>query len=398
MRPERKKSNPHLAALTAARPTGCVLIVDDDPQLPRVFERILRGVGFAVEHASDGNQAAAAIRRGGFDVVLSDIDMPGLDGIQLLRLAHTIDPDLPLLLITGSPAIETAIAAVENGAVRYLVKPVPAQDLAQAVSDAAKRRRMALVKREATAVAATLSPRLDRAELDATFNRALDSLWMAYQPIVSCSTREIFACEALVRSGEPALATPAALFDAAEVLDRLFDIGRRIRASVAATAAAHPDACFFANLHPRDLLDEELFDAAAPLSQVATRVVLEVTERASLQHVADLRAGVATLRRLGYCIAVDDLGAGYAGLATFAQLEPEVVKLDMSLVRDIHNQPTKQKLVGSMVSLCADLGMRLIVEGVETEAERTRLRELGCDLMQGYLFARPAALPAAISW
>jgi EAL domain-containing protein (putative c-di-GMP-specific phosphodiesterase class I) len=206
------------------------------------------------------------------------------------------------------------------------------------------------------------------------------------------------ACEALVRSGEHAMAGPAAIFDAAEVLQRLYDVGRRIRASVAETAGQHPDTCFFVNLHPRDLLDEELFDASAPLSQLATRVVLEVTERASLEHVADLRSRVTALRRIGYCIAVDDLGAGYAGLASFAQLEPEVVKIDMSLVRDIHTHATKRKLVGSMVSLCEDLGMRLVVEGVETADERTTLVGLGCNLMQGYLFARPAPLPSTIKW
>jgi EAL domain-containing protein (putative c-di-GMP-specific phosphodiesterase class I) len=398
MRPERTKSSPHLAALPTARPTGRVLIVDDDPQLPRVFERILRGVGFAVEHACDGTQAVAAIRRGGFDVVLSDIDMPGLNGIELLRLTRAIDPDLPLVLITGSPAVETAIAALDNGALRYLVKPVPPSELAQAITQAAQLRRMALVKREAAALAAAQSPVENRAELDATFSRALDSLWMAYQPIVAYGERNIFACEALVRSGEHAMAGPAAIFDAAEVLQRLYDVGRRIRASVAATAAQHPDTCFFVNLHPRDLLDEDLFDAAAPLSQLATRVVLEVTERASLEHVADLRSRVAALRRIGFCIAVDDLGAGYAGLASFAQLEPEVVKIDMSLVRDIHTHATKRKLVGSMVSLCEDLGMRLVVEGVETPDERNTLVELGCNLMQGYLFARPAPLPSTIKW
>jgi EAL domain-containing protein (putative c-di-GMP-specific phosphodiesterase class I)/CheY-like chemotaxis protein len=398
MRPQRTKSNPHLAALPAARPTGRVLIVDDDPQLPRAFERILRSVGFAVEHACDGTQAVAAIKRGGFDVVLSDIEMPGLNGIQLLRIARAIDADLPLVLVTGSPAVETAIAALELGALRYLVKPVPAAQLTEAVTEAAQMRRIALIKREAAALAAAHAPVDNRIELDATFSRALDSLWMAYQPIVAVGRREIFACEALVRSGEHAMAGPAAIFDAAEALQRLYDVGRRIRASVATTAEANPDTCFFVNLHPRDLLDEDLFDGAAPLSLVATRVVLEVTERASLEHVGDLRARVATLRRIGYCIAVDDLGAGYAGLSSFAQLEPEVVKIDMSLVRDIHSHPTKRKLVGSMVSLCDDLGMRLVVEGVETSDERATLLQLGCDLMQGYLFARPAPLPSTVNW
>jgi EAL domain-containing protein (putative c-di-GMP-specific phosphodiesterase class I) len=92
---------------------------------------------------------------------------------------------------------------------------------------------------------------------------------------------------------------------------------------------------------------------------------------------------------MGYRIAIDDLGAGYAGLTSFAQLEPEVVKLDISLVRDVHKEPTKQKLVRSMVGLCREMGLHTIVEGIEAVEERDALVDLGCDLMQGYLFAKP---------
>jgi len=92
---------------------------------------------------------------------------------------------------------------------------------------------------------------------------------------------------------------------------------------------------------------------------------------------------------LGFQIALDDLGSGYAGLTSFTLLEPEFVKLDMSLVRDVHFSPTKQKIIRSMVRLCKDLGRQIIAEGVESLAERDQLIELGCDLLQGYLFARP---------
>jgi EAL domain-containing protein (putative c-di-GMP-specific phosphodiesterase class I) len=92
---------------------------------------------------------------------------------------------------------------------------------------------------------------------------------------------------------------------------------------------------------------------------------------------------------LGYRIAVDDLGAGYAGLNYLAMLEPDVVKLDIGLVRDIHKIPVKRKLVGSMIGLCRDLGIVVVAEGVETVEERDVLVELQCDLLQGFLFARP---------
>jgi len=92
---------------------------------------------------------------------------------------------------------------------------------------------------------------------------------------------------------------------------------------------------------------------------------------------------------MGYRIAVDDLGAGYAGLTSFAQLEPHIVKLDMSLVRNVHEAPTKRKLIQSIVALCRDLGIEPVGEGVETAAERDVLEQLGCTLLQGYLFGKP---------
>jgi EAL domain-containing protein (putative c-di-GMP-specific phosphodiesterase class I) len=151
-----------------------------------------------------------------------------------------------------------------------------------------------------------------------------------------------------------------------------------------------PDhAALFVNLHTHDLLDEDLFEADRPLARIASRVVLEITERASLHHIVDVQARIARLRESGFRIAVDDLGAGYAGLTSFAHLEPEVVKLDMSLVRDVHAQPTKQTLVRTMIAMCRELGMQIVAEGVETPEERDAILEAGCDLMQGYLFAKP---------
>jgi EAL domain-containing protein (putative c-di-GMP-specific phosphodiesterase class I) len=143
------------------------------------------------------------------------------------------------------------------------------------------------------------------------------------------------------------------------------------------------------NLHSADLNDEELYSADAPLSKIADRVVLEVTERASLYGVKNVAACVARLKALGFQMAVDDLGAGYAGLTSFTQLEPGVAKLDMSLVRGVDADARRQSIVRTMRTLCDELGIVVIVEGVETSAERDTLTGLGCDLLQGYLFARP---------
>jgi EAL domain-containing protein (putative c-di-GMP-specific phosphodiesterase class I) len=382
-------SSPGADAGTNARPY--VLVVDDDEVLARSYARTLSAAGYDVEIRLDGEAAIDAIRTHTLDAVLSDIDMPRLGGVALLERIRVHDLDIPVILITGSPSLETAVAAVQHGALRYLTKPVEASQLRAITADAVRLHRLARAKRSALDLAGGVDRLVeDRAGLVASFGRALETLWIAYQPIVSWSRREVFGYEALLRSSEPALPQPGSILDAAEQLKRLPELGRTIRRRVATSLSAMPDGvALFVNLHTHDLLDEDLFLETGPLARVASRVVLEITERASLHHIADVRARIGRLRESGFRIAVDDLGAGYAGLTSFAHLEPEVVKLDMSLVRDVHAQPTKQTLVRTMISMCRELGMKVVAEGVETPEERDAIVETGCDLMQGYLFAKP---------
>src|SRR5262249_1405072 len=118
--------------------------------------------------------------------------------------------------------------------------------------------------------------------------------------------------------------------------------------------------------------------------------VLEITERGALDEIDDVNKRIVRLREMGFRVAIDDLGAGYAGLSSIAVLEPDFVKLDMSLTRDLAASPLKRRLVSSMVEPGRDLRMCLVAEGVETTAELDVLRSLGCDLLQGYHFARPS--------
>ena len=230
----------------------------------------------------------------------------------------------------------------------------------------------------------------DRAGLQARFERALETMWMAFQPIVDARRGRLFGYEALMRTREPSLPHPGAVLEAAERLDLVHSLGRRVRALTAeAFAAARDDALLFVNLHPRDLLDAELYEPGSPLGRFAKRVVLEITERSTIDDVKDIQARVAALRAQGFRIAIDDLGAGYAGLSSFAALQPEIVKLDMSLVRNVHQSEVRQRLIASMTSLCKDMGMLVVAEGVEVVEERDSVLGFGCELLQGYFFAKP---------
>jgi EAL domain-containing protein (putative c-di-GMP-specific phosphodiesterase class I) len=163
-----------------------------------------------------------------------------------------------------------------------------------------------------------------------------------------------------------------------------------VRDRVAADVPRCPARFVFVNLHSQDLLDEHLYQNDSPLSRVAERVVLEVTERASLAAIDDTEARMTRLRDLGFRIALDDLGAGYSGLSSFTTLQPEVVKYDMSLVRGVEASLTRRKVISSMTTLFAEMGTEVVAEGVETESERDALVALGVDLLQGYLFAKPS--------
>ncbi|HEY4157490.1 MAG TPA: EAL domain-containing protein [Polyangiaceae bacterium] len=376
-----------------------ILVVDDEPDVLRGVCRLLRAQGYTVTATRSGVEATHSLRGRSFDVIVSDIKMPGMDGIQLLREVRERDLHVPVVLMTGEPAVSTAVQALEYGAFHYLTKPVDVAALEQTVSRAVSMHRMARVKQQAAELlghAGALGG--DRAGLEASFEKTLHTLWVAFQPIVDARKKTVFGYEALMRSKEPSLPHPGAVIDAAMRLGRLEGLGRLIRDYAAQAIPVEPNGMLFVNLHITDLMDPELTSPDAPLSKIANRVVLEVTERSSLDEVKDVRARVAALREMGYRIAVDDLGAGYAGLTSFTLLEPEIVKLDMSLVRNVHENSTKQKVIRSMTALSQDMGMTVVAEGVETAAERDALLELDCDLLQGFLFARPGPPFPEVTW
>lgn len=368
-----------------------ILLVDDDESVARAYTTVLSHKGWAVQSAPNGKQASEILHRETFSAIVSDVSMPEMGGLEFLRTVRQQDLDVPVILMTGKPELESAMEAVQYGAFAYLVKPVGAQILDDTVRRAARCHDLAKLKRQALEVASEGRVLIgDRAGLEAKFDAAITMFWMAYQPIVSLRDHNVFGYEALLRSREPSLRGPGEVLDAAERLGRVHELGRAIRARVADEAREVPSGSkVFINLHALDLNDEELYAADLGLATMASRTVLEITERASLEGIKSVVPRVTKLRGMGFDIAVDDLGAGYAGLTSYALLEPEIAKIDMSLVRGIDKDARRQSIVRSMKSLCDELKTQVVAEGVETAAERDTLASLGCDLLQGYLFAKP---------
>jgi EAL domain-containing protein (putative c-di-GMP-specific phosphodiesterase class I)/CheY-like chemotaxis protein len=364
---------------------GRVLVVDDDAAMRRVCSRVLGHEGWDVVAVDGGKAALTCVREATppFDCVLSDVHMPEVDGWALIAALRRQDDDLPVLLMTADPSLDGAVRAIDHGAVSYLSKPFNQETLAEGVARAARRHGAARQRRRSV----TEGAMRDAGE---RFERALALSWMAFQPIVDVTTGQTFAYEALVRTDEESLQRVDVLIATAERLGRIPELGRTVRGHVARAAPGVPDGVLlFVNVHGLELTDEDLFGDGCALAPIADRVVLEITERVGLDAVAG-PARVEMLRKRGYRIAVDDLGAGYAALGALATLEPEIVKLDMSLVRDIDRHPRKLRVVGAIATLCRELGSRVVAEGVETTSELRTLREAGIELIQGYLLARPS--------
>jgi EAL domain-containing protein (putative c-di-GMP-specific phosphodiesterase class I) len=215
----------------------------------------------------------------------------------------------------------------------------------------------------------------------------------AFQPIVSVKDQMIVAHEALARGprGEPAVSV---LNQVTWENRHSFDQECRARAIEQAASLAMRESLsinFIPNAvaNPR-LCIQRTLRTAAECDFDLSRLIFEVTESEKLVDVEMLVKIFREYRKIGIRTAIDDFGAGYAGLNLLARFQPDIVKIDIDLIRDIDANMPKQIIVENIVSLCNKLGIVALAEGIETVAERDFLVSIGIDLMQGFLFARPS--------
>lgn len=224
---------------------------------------------------------------------------------------------------------------------------------------------------------------------------------MAFQPIVDVGTGTVWAYEALVRgpNGEPAPTIlgrvtdenryqfdQAARVRAIELAGRLFprDSDTRLSINFMPNAVYEPVACIRASL-----------EAARRVDFAHQRLMFEFTEQERFRDIAHVQRIVAAYRKQGFLTALDDFGAGFAGLSLLANFRPDLIKIDMDLLRGLDTDAGRHAIVSGTVGIARALGVTVLAEGIETAAEREALRALGVDLMQGYHFAKPMleALP-----
>jgi EAL domain-containing protein (putative c-di-GMP-specific phosphodiesterase class I) len=356
-----------------AMPT--VLLVDDDDSVTRSLARMLATEPFAVITTNHPTEALDILKAQPVDVIVSDENMPELSGADLLSRIRADHPDVVRVLLTGENDIRAAASAVNDGGVfRFLLKPCQRQLLVSTLHDAVVFR-------------STLPE--DPSKLTRAFDEALALLWLAHQPIVEYDGT-IAGSELLLRSGADGFNGPEWFLHAAATLGRSEELERAIGAEAVRNIPLLDDRLLFVNVDPGALMREDLFE---PLCPHAHRIVLEITERDALGDRCRVADRVRELKARGYRIAVDDLGSGYSGLNAVVDLVPDVIKLDMQLVRDVDTSFAKERLVTSISTAARELGIRVVAEGIERPEELRKLILSGCDLFQGYLIARPSTAP-----
>jgi EAL domain-containing protein (putative c-di-GMP-specific phosphodiesterase class I) len=220
----------------------------------------------------------------------------------------------------------------------------------------------------------------------------------AYQPIVDIEQQKVFAYEALVRGLQEESAGSCFAQIPSGDLHR-FDRDARIRA-IELAASLKLSTLLSLNFLPQSLETfpdaiESTIEAAHRANLALRSILLEVTEGEMIHDAANFAKRMNSYRAQGLRVAIDDFGAGYSGLNLLAEFQPDAIKLDMQLVRDIESKGPRQAIVRAVIQACDDLGIEVIAEGVESEAEFRWFKRIGVRLFQGYYFCRPGfrALP-----
>ena len=384
-----------------------VLIVDDQAANVALLVRLLQSVGLRNLHTvTDPREAVTRCLEIDADLVLLDLQMPYMDGFAVmaaLQEALPSDAFVPVLVITADSTGASRDRALAAGAKDFLTKPFDRTEILLRTRNLLETRVLYVdVQRHNAALRADLDARQHEERrwaeehkrrlqrIDDVFSS--EALTMAFQPIVDLDSGDVFGVEALARFDCEPRRGPADWFAEAGLVGRGSDLEMAaIEVAVTCIDDLPTGAFLSVNVSAATVGLPELADALSELP--AERIVLELTEHTRIDDYRSVLDLIAPLRRRGVRVAVDDAGAGYAGLRHVLSLRPDILKLDIDLIRNINEDPARRALAMAMVSFSREIDAVLIAEGVETAAELETLRGLGIPCAQGYHVGRPGRLP-----
>ena len=377
-----------------------VVVADDEPHVIEYLRMVLHLEGFDVAGtAEDADGAVQLAHRMRPDVVLLDLRMPG-GGLDAARLIGSVSPDTRIVVFSADADAPEILPLLQAGIDGYVVKGTPPERLAEAIREAVNGGTYLAPQVSRVALGA-LTDRLHSEEQDVlrqtrAHDRMVDVITGArfeivYQPVVDLSTGRAAGAEALTRFTAALARPPDEWFEEAE------RVGMRTSLELATAGLAlralsdlASDLALSINVSPATVLSGRLGEVLLGLD--LSRVVLELTEHAPVADYPVLMAALDPWRHQGARLAVDDAGGGYASFAHILSLEPDFIKLDASLVRDIHVDRQRQALARAVVGFAKELGVSIVAEGIEVAAELDVLVELGATYGQGFHLGRPRPL------
>jgi EAL domain-containing protein (putative c-di-GMP-specific phosphodiesterase class I)/DNA-binding NarL/FixJ family response regulator len=383
-----------------------VLIADDEPSIRQSLTTVVESdpsmevVGTAPD--AQGAIDLAELRQP--DVALLDVRMPGGGGPHATREIVRRSPPTRVVALSAFEDRESVLTMIRAGARSYVGKDASNDQILAAIHDTLGGD-SALTPGAMTEVFQAFAESVNDGRPDPderlrrdrirriVRRRAVD---FVFQPVVQLETLRTAGVEAFARFRTHPKRPPDRWFAEAEAAG----LGRELELISVGVALAQlddvPAGCYLGiNASPETAATPEFLELVE--ASAAERVVVELSERASLEG-EELNAALAELRERGVRLALDDAWARYSSLSHIVRLAPDVIKLDMSITRDIAADPTRQALVTALLSFATDIGTDVVAKGVETARELQVLRDLGVGFAQGYYLARPGPIPVPGAW
>lgn len=383
------------------------LVAEDHEFQRRMVVTMLAGLGAKIVHeAPDGRAALIIIQDTDrpIDIVISDLDMPGMDGMEFLR--HLSESRVATSVILISALERKLLASIETMTKMYGVtllgvveKPLTAEKLQPLI----KLHKPVQAEPERPKAA---GPTFTLKEIVAALKN--NEFEPFFQPKIDLATGRIKGAEALARwrHAQHGIVAPYAFIQPLEDNDLIDELTWLMLSKAAACCsswrAAGVDATVSVNLSLKSLGDVKIADRVTELVRNQhldpRHMILELTESAAATDVGKALENLARLRMKGFGLSIDDYGTGYSSMQQLTRIAFTEIKIDQSFVTNVANQESLKVILESSLDMAKKLNIVAVAEGVETQADWDLLRQLGCDLAQGYFIARPMAAEAYLDW
>lgn len=387
---------------TAAAEPIRVLLADDEPGLRTALTELLSHVDRVelIGTAPDAEEAIRIAEAGHPDVALVDVRMPEGGGPHAARGICRVSPSTRVIALSAYEDRANVLEMLRAGAVGYLVKGAEVDELVDGIRKVAEGGTI-LSSEVVDGVVSELAAQLRREEIEHDEGEALrgdverfvsgHGVWIVFHPIQELATRRRIGVEALARFGSIPMRPPDRWFADAAAMALGLELELRTLRQALEALPRIPDDEFLSVNCSHGAAESPRF--AEHLDGVEHRIVLEITEHEAIEDYGALAERLTPLRERGLRVAVDDVGAGYASLRHALELAPDIVKMDISLTRDVDRDAGKRALAAALISFAGETGTTIVAEGIETAGELGVLQDLGIRYGQGYYLSEPASLP-----